>query len=156
MRFKLHEWLLLAACLCGALACAALASSQQFGPPGALIPEGKLALVRGENGTQLTPTYCDDLGVNNGGQGAVGAHVGCVGQPQGTICIFCSVTNQKPFGSGGPPGYATFQANCNTGSGNPDKQSGFCDANGNCVHLTPLGANCTGFIFSNAPEPPMP
>ena len=150
MRFKPHDRLLLAACLCGALACAAIASSRDFNPPGTPIPDGKLALVRGSSFSTNTPQYCDDLAINHGA-GGVGAHQGCIGQPAGTICVACAMTSQVPSG-GNPPGNDPNPGSVNCNIEQFDKQIGFCNGQGNCGNLQPTGANCQGFIDGSKPE----
>ncbi|MGC8639973.1 MAG: hypothetical protein ACP5XB_08875 [Isosphaeraceae bacterium] len=148
MRLKPHERLLLAICLCGALACAAIAPSRDSSPLGTPIPDGKLELVRGSSVSHTTPTYCDELFVNN--QGAEGGHRGCINRPAGTICIMCAVTANKPTDGTPPPGYDLAQVNCNIGQN--DKFIGGCDGNVSCTNLKPLNTNCTGNIDGNTPE----
>jgi hypothetical protein len=151
MGFKPHERLLPAACLCGALACAAIASSRDFNPLGASIPDGKLALVRGSNRTATEPTYCDELVINKGGPPAVGGHRGCINKPVGTICIMCAVTANRPTNVKGIGPFITdATVNCNIGQN--DKMLGSCDGNVSCINLKMLNANCVNTIGGNVPE----
>lgn len=151
MGFKPHERLLLAACLCGAFACAAIASSRDSNPLGTPIPPGKLAVVRGSTLTATEPTYCDDLVINNGGGGAVGGHRGCIKKPVGTICIFCAVFDNQPTKNNGI-GPLIKKATVSCVNGQNDKFMGHCDGNVSCINSKPLNANCVGNIGGNLPE----
>ena len=133
---------MLAACLSVALRVLAIASSPEFNPR-APIPDGGLALVRGSNQTATQPSYCDDLQVNNGGQGAVAGHRGCIGKPPGTICVMRAVTANSPTNIGGVgPLIKSATVNCNTDQ--QDKFFGECDGNVSCGKLSFTGAELHG------------